>query len=80
MDFSISREGLIKNGDKQKAIIEAPRPTSVTQNKSFAGMVNYYSRFLPKLSIILRPIYDLLKINNKFARSDSCEQGTLQGF
>lgn len=54
--FTISKEGVKKKIDKQKAIIDAPRSTTVTQVKIFAGMVNDYSKFVQKLGILIRPI------------------------
>jgi len=62
----ISAEGLRKCENKVRAIVDAPAPRNTTQVKSFAGMVNYYSRFLPNVSIIMRPIYNLLTKTNIF--------------
>ena len=47
--------------EKVKAIEEMSRPTDVKQLQAYSGMVNYYSRFLPDLSAILSPFYDLLQ-------------------
>lgn len=43
-----------------RAIAEAPAPQDVSQLRSFLGMVNYYSKFLPNLSSTLSPLYRLL--------------------
>lgn len=72
LGYTISKEGLKKNSDKQRAIIDAPRPENVTQVKSFIGMVTYYGKFVPKLSIIMKPIFELLKKNNKYIWTDAC--------
>ncbi|XP_031347140.1 uncharacterized protein K02A2.6-like [Photinus pyralis] len=74
LGFTISKYGIKKNLEKQRAIIEAPRPSTITQVKSFAGMVNYYSKFVPKLAILMRPIYDLLKQNQKYKWTSNCEK------
>ena len=34
--------------------------------RSFLGMINYYSKFLPQLSTTLKPLYGLLHKNTKF--------------
>jgi len=60
--------GLIidKNGartvpDKVQAIVEAPAPQTVTQLKSYLGMLNFYHRYLPDVSNVLAPLHRLLK-------------------
>ena len=40
-----------------RAISEAPAPLNVTQLRSFLGVVNYYSKFLPNLSTMLAALY-----------------------
>lgn len=69
----ISKEGIKKTNDKIKAIVEAPIPKNVSEVRSFAGMVNYYSKFIPNLSTLLHPIYNLLKNNTKFQWSKNCD-------
>ncbi|KAH0822303.1 hypothetical protein GEV33_000488 [Tenebrio molitor] len=70
----IDKNGLRKTKDKISAITEAPQPKTVTQVRSFCGMVNYYSRFVPNLAAILRPIYNLLSQNGKFEWKPECEK------
>ena len=50
LEHIISEEGLHPSVSKVKAIKEAPKPSSVSELKSFLGLVNYYGKFLPKLS------------------------------
>lgn len=38
----------------------------MTQLKSFLGLVNYYSKFLPNLSNTLAPLYRLLQKNTRW--------------
>ena len=59
----ISKEGLQPTEAKVRAITEAPDPQNVTELKSFLGLVNYYSRFLPNLATTLSPLYALLHKN-----------------
>jgi hypothetical protein len=70
----IDKNGLKKTKDKISAITEAPQPKTVTQVRSFCGMVNYYSRFVPNLAAILRPIYNLLSQDGKFEWKPECEK------
>ena len=57
----ISAEGLKTSESKFNAITNAPTPTSVSELKSFLGLVNYYSKFLPDLASTLAPLYSLLQ-------------------
>ena len=57
----ISEEGLRPSASKVRAIKEAPVPSSLSELKSFLGLVNYYSKFLSNAATILAPLYKLLK-------------------
>ena len=57
----IDKNGLHPSPEKVKAIAEAPTPTNVTELKSFLGLINYYNKFLSNLSMLLSPLYRLLK-------------------
>ena len=60
LGHQISQEGLHPTKEKVRAIVDAPAPCNVTQLKSFLGMLNYYSKFLPNLSTMIAPLYSLL--------------------
>ena len=57
----INEKGLHPTPSKIKAIIDAPAPPTVTELKSFLGLLNYYCKFLPYLSSTLHPLYSLLQ-------------------
>ncbi|XP_022165223.1 uncharacterized protein K02A2.6-like, partial [Myzus persicae] len=57
----IGSEGIERDKNKVKAMLNAVEPKSVTEVKAFTGMVNYYAKFIPNLSTLLGPIYNLLK-------------------
>lgn len=69
----ITRDGLKKSESKIEAIKEAPRPSSIHAVRSFCGLVQYYSKFIPNLSQILSPIYQLLTKGTKFEWNEKCE-------
>lgn len=74
----ISKDGLKKSKKKVAAIENAGRPTTITQVRSFCGMVQYYSKFIPNLAQIMSPIYKLLKKENEkknksIVWDDQCE-------
>ena len=61
LGHKISSEGLHPSEEKVHALKNAPKPTNVSQLKSFLGLVNYYSKFLPNLATTLAPLYKLLQ-------------------
>ena len=52
--------------DNTKAVLEFPTPSSVKSLQQFLGKVNYYRRFIPNASKLMRPLHDLLCKNAKF--------------
>ena len=70
----IDANGLHKSQAKVEAIWNAPPPRDVSQVRSFIGMINYYARFLPNLSTMLRPLHELLQANRKFYWSGDCQE------
>ncbi len=53
-----------------KAIATHPIPLTMRRIKSFIGCVIYLSQFLPKLSELIKPMNDILKLCNKDNRCD----------
>ena len=66
-------QGLHTSPDKVKAIKEAPRPANQQQLRAFLGLVNYYGKFLPSLSVTTHPLNQLLQNNSKWRWSKACE-------
>lgn len=62
----ISRDCTHATQDKIRAIQEAPRPKNLAELRSFLGLINYYSNFLPQISTKLKPLYNLLRKNTVF--------------
>jgi len=57
----IDESGLHPTQEKVRGIQGTPQPQNVTELRSFLGIINYYSKFLPNLSVTLSPLYHLLK-------------------
>ena len=57
----IAADGLHPLKDRVRAIKDAPTLRSVTELKSYLGMLSYYSKFLPNLSSTHHALYQLLK-------------------
>ena len=62
----LSRLGVSPSQEKIAAIANAEPPKNVNETRSFMGLVQYSSRFIPDLSTTARPIQDLMKKNARF--------------
>ena len=60
LGYVIDAQGLRPHPDKVLAVQQAPMPLNVTQLKSYLGLLSYYGKFLPNLSTLLVPLYQLL--------------------
>ena len=56
----LSKEGISPVKSKLDAIRLAPRPTDMSQVRSFLGMLNYYSEFIKDFASKMNPLYQLL--------------------
>jgi hypothetical protein len=70
----VSPEGIVLDLDKVRDVLDWKPLTSVTQVHSFLGLADYYRRFIPNFSKILKPITELLKKGNKYVWSKDCEE------
>nr|XP_054759939.1 uncharacterized protein K02A2.6-like [Lytechinus pictus] len=66
LGLKVSSQGLQPVKDKIEPIINAPKPKNVTELRSFLGMVQFYSRFLPDLASVLAPLHKLLQKEQKW--------------
>lgn len=57
----ISKDGVAMDPRKVKSILEWPRPKTVTDVRSFLGMVGYYRKFLKHFAEISAPLVELTK-------------------
>ena len=52
---------------KVKAITEMPKPTTLKDLQTFLGMIQYLSKFLPRIAEIAEPLRDLMKKHAPYA-------------
>jgi hypothetical protein len=76
----ITPNGTVPAENKVQAISEFPTPNSIKSIQRFIGMVNYYHRFIPNLSRLLAPLYELVtqlqkkpKVSKNFFWPSECE-------
>ncbi|XP_039525150.1 uncharacterized protein K02A2.6-like [Pimephales promelas] len=75
----IDQEGLHPTQHKVEAIVNAPKPTNVSELRAYLGLLNYYGRFLRNLSSVLQPLHTLLKKEEKWSWTPACEEAFKKG-
>ena len=70
----ISAEGVSVDPQKIEAIVNWKPPTNVFEVRSFLGLAGYYRKFVEGFSKIAIPLTNLLKKDQKFEWSDTCQQ------
>ena len=61
LGFKISEGRILPDPEKVRAVAEFPRPTTVTQIRSFVRMASLYRRFIKDFASIAQPLHRLLK-------------------
>ena len=61
LGHKIDAQGLHPLESKVCAVKEASTPCNVTELKAYLGLLTYYGRFLPNRSMVLAPLYTLLR-------------------
>jgi len=69
----VSKEGIVVDPEKIRAIVERVFPKSVDEVISFMGLVGYYRRFIKNFFQIAYPITSLQTKGNKFEWKEECE-------
>ncbi|GJW02107.1 retrotransposon protein, putative, ty3-gypsy subclass [Tanacetum coccineum] len=67
-------EGITMDPAKVEAITKWPRPTSVTEVRSFLGLAGYYRRFVEGFSRLALPLTKLMRKGEKFVWNEEREK------
>ena len=70
----ISKDGIFVDPKKVEVVVNWPRPTNVSEIRSFLGLVGYYRRFIEGFSRKEGPLTRLTQKNAKFLWKDECEK------
>lgn len=73
LGFTIDKDGLRKNDSNIQSVLNAPVPENVSEVKAFTGMVNFYSKFIPRFSQKMEPLYKLQRKYTKFRWNQDAE-------
>ncbi|KAL0537464.1 hypothetical protein IC582_026442 [Cucumis melo] len=69
----VSSEGVSVDPTKIEAVTNWPRPSTVSEIRSFLGLVGYYRRFVEDFSRIASPLTQLTRKGTPFVWSLACE-------
>lgn len=70
----ISQQGVSVDPSNTKAIVEWPRPTTVSEAKTFLGQVCYYRRLVMDFSSLIVPLTKLTCKDKKFLWNKDCDK------
>ena len=70
----VSKDGVFVDSTKVVAIIDWPRPTFVTEVRSFLGLAGYYRWFMEGFFHIALSLTNLTRKGIKFEWNDDCER------
>ncbi|GJX74336.1 putative nucleotidyltransferase, ribonuclease H [Tanacetum coccineum] len=70
----VSADGIIMDPSKVEAITKWPRPTTVTEVRSFLGLAGYYRRFVEGFSRLALPLTQLMRKGEKFVWTDERQE------
>ncbi|GJU66910.1 putative nucleotidyltransferase, ribonuclease H [Tanacetum coccineum] len=74
----VSADGISMDPAKVEAITKWPRPTTVTQVRSFLGLAGYYRRFVEGFSLLALPLTKLMRKGEKFVWNEEREKSGYQ--
>ncbi|KAL0545085.1 hypothetical protein IC582_020226 [Cucumis melo] len=73
LDHVVSSEGVSVDPAKIEAVTNWPRPSTVSEIRSFLGLAGYYRRFVEDFSRIAGPLTQLTRKGTPFVWSLACE-------
>lgn len=74
----ITRDGILTDPSKVEDIINMEKPKNVEELRSFLGLVNFYSKFMPCLSEICSDLYQLLNDGVKWKWTTKCNEAFMK--
>ena len=78
LGHQVDADGIHTMPDKIETMAKASTPKNVKELRSFLGLVNYYDKFVPNLSTLLRPLNRLLKEDVKWRWTQDCAEAFIR--
>ena len=72
--YIITKDGILPDPDKIKAVKEYSIPQNLTQLRAFLGLASYYRRFIKNFSQTATPLYNLLKKDINYEWTEERQQ------
>ncbi|XP_055923553.1 uncharacterized protein K02A2.6-like [Eupeodes corollae] len=69
----IDANGIRPDPAKIDSIQRMPRPTNISELRSFLGAVNYYGKFISSMRQLRHPLDEMLKADTSWEWTDKCE-------
>lgn len=69
----INKHGIKPDPVRVEAITHMPEPTSLTELRSFLGVINFYNKFISGLHNLRAPLDNLLKKDSTWLWNSSCQ-------
>ena len=66
LEHVVSARGIETDPEKTKVVLEWPKPTNVTELRSFLGLASYYRRYIANFASVSEPLRCLLPKNRQF--------------
>ena len=70
----VSSAGIMVDPAKVEAVKQLSQPKTVTEIRSFLGLVGYYRKFVEGFSKLAMPLTQLTRKGHKFIWSETCEK------
>ena len=74
LGHKVTADGITTDPSKVESVKTWPQPTSLSELRSFLGLVGYYRRFIPDFSEIAAPLTRLTQKFSKFVWSPQCTE------
>ena len=75
LGYLINQDGFRAISNKLQKIVDFPIPSTLKQAHMFTGLCAYYTRYIPKLQILLAPLHKDIAAKGKFKLSHEAKLG-----